>query len=495
MIFTNENRSSVLDLSPPWSALMPIAHHPIYLGSKPTDAAQSVEVLNKYTHEPTATIAMADKAQVDEAIDLACRAQNDVTAMPAHARRDVLEQLAREMGEQLEEFARALVAEAGKPITLARGEVVRAIDTLRLCAVEALHQDGGRQSLDVTPIGEPYEAIFKRVPIGTCSFITPFNFPLNLAVHKIGPAIAAGCSFILKPDERTPITTIMLAGILAKTDFPVGAFSVLPCLDEARSLFTEDDRLKMLSFTGSPTVGWRLKAAAGRKRVVLELGGNAPCIVDAGVDLSFAAKRIIFGAYAYGGQSCISVQRVIAHESVYAELCDLLVAGAKALTVRDPFDEASLLSPLISEKDAVRVEQWVGQAVGAGAEVLTGGDRDGSWFEPTVVKNTPGSVNLSCEEVFGPVMTIEPFKEFDEALAIANDSEYGLQAGVFTPSIDRAYRAFDRLEMGGVVINDIPTTRLDAMPYGGVKKSGFGREGPRYSVEDMTDLRLMLLRR
>jgi len=474
---------------------MSIAHHPLYLGSKPNETARSLDVLDKYTHEPIASVAVADEALVDEAIGAACLAQPEVAAAPAHARRDVLEHVAGELRKRHEEFARVLVAEVGKPITLARGEVDRAIDTLTLCACEALRLDGGRRSLDVTSSGDGYEAILKRVPTGVCSFITPFNFPLNLAAHKIGPAIAAGCSFILKPDERTPITSIMLAEILAKTDLPVGAFSVLPCLEDGRRLFSEDDRLKLLSFTGSPAVGWRLKSAAGRKRVVLELGGNAACVVDAEVDLSFAAKRIVYGGFYGAGQSCISVQRVIAQESIYAELRDRLMAGAQSLTARDPFDEASILGPLIGEKEALRVEQWVDQAVDAGAVVLTGGVRTGAWFEPTVVTNTPHSASLSCEEVFGPVITIEPFDTFDEALRIVNDSEYGLQAGVFTPSIDRAHRAFDTLEVGGVVINDIPTTRLDAMPYGGVKKSGFGREGPRYAVRDMTELRLMLLRR
>lgn len=474
---------------------MPIEHHPLYLGSTPRETVRSLDVLDKYTHESIASVAVADEALVDDAIKAACLAQPNVAARPAHSRRDALEYIARELRARREEFARVLVAEVGKPITLARGEVDRAIDTFTLCASEALRLDGGRQSLDVTSSGDGYEAILKRVPTGVCSFITPFNFPLNLAAHKIGPAIAAGCSFILKPDERTPITSIMLAGILAQTDLPVGGFSVLPCLEDGRHLFSEDDRLKLLSFTGSPGVGWRLKSAAGRKRVVLELGGNAACVVDAGVDLSRAAERIVYGGFYGAGQSCISVQRVIAHQSIYAELCDRLVAGAEALTARDPFDEASILGPLIGEKEAVRVEQWVAQAVDAGAVALTGGVRSGAWFEPTIVKNTPHSASLSCEEVFGPVITIEPFDTFEDALRIANDSEYGLQAGIFTPSIDRAFRAFDSLEVGGVVINDIPTTRLDAMPYGGVKKSGFGREGPRYAVEDMTELRLMLLRR
>ena len=469
---------------------------PIHIGGEPRRSGRTAAVADKYTGATLAEVSVAGRAEVDEAIGVAAGARRAMAALPISARRDALLEIARALGQRREEFAGVLVAEVGKPISLARGEVDRAIDTFTLSAQEASRLTGDVLPLGGGAPGAGTVGLTRRAPIGVCSFITPFNFPLNLAAHKIGPAIAAGCPWVLKPDDRTPITSLLLAEVLAGLDLPGGAFSVLPCPDDGRELFSEDDRLSLLSFTGSPVVGWALRARAGRKRVVLELGGNAACIVDEGARVDHVAERIAAGAFAQAGQSCISVQRVLAHESVYAPLRDGLIERAKEMdAVRGAHDESALLGPLIDERSALRVQEWVGEAVDAGARVIVGGAREGAWFTPTILENTPRTARVSRQEVFGPVMTIEPFEDFDEAISIADDSEWGLQAGVFTDRLDRAWRAFDRLEVGGVIVNDIPTARSDAAPYGGVKGSGVGREGPRYAIRDMTELRLMVLTR
>jgi acyl-CoA reductase-like NAD-dependent aldehyde dehydrogenase len=336
------------------------------------------------------------------------------------------------------------------------------------------------------------------VPIGPCSFITPFNFPLNLAAHKIGPAIAMGCPFVLKPAPQTPISAILLAEILAETDLPAGSFSVAPCDVADASALVEDERIKLLSFTGSAAVGWMLKSKAGKKKVVLELGGNAACIVDRNADLDLAAQRITFGAFYQSGQSCISVQRLFVHEAIHDDMKRRLIAGASQLKAGDPRDESTFLGPLISERDVQRIDLWVQEAVQAGAKILCGGRRPpnqaGPFYEATIVENVPRHVKLNCEEVFGPAMTIEPFKHFDDACAAANQSRYGLQAGVFTQTLSHALHAWNELEVGGVIINDVPSTRVDNMPYGGVKDSGLGREGVRYAMQEMSEIRLMVLK-
>ena len=347
--------------------------------------------------------------------------------------------------------------------------------------------------LDISPRAEGYEGIVRRFPIGPCAFITPFNFPLNLAAHKIAPAIAVGCPWVLKPASATPVTSIMLGEILAATDLPKGAFSVLPCsADDAEPLIT-DDRVKKLSFTGSPAVGWALKARAGKKRVTLELGGNAACIVDRDADLDFAAERITIGTFYQSGQSCISVQRLIIHKDVYEPLKRRLVERAATLKVGDPSDEDTFIGPIISEADAQRIEQWIKDGVAAGARLLCGGTRNGVLVEPTYLENVDPRQSVSCREVFGPVAVLQPFESFKEAVAVANNSDFGLQAGVFTKNIDHAFYAYNELVVGGVVINDVPSMRVDSMPYGGVKDSGFGREGVRFAMQDMSELKLLVL--
>jgi acyl-CoA reductase-like NAD-dependent aldehyde dehydrogenase len=333
------------------------------------------------------------------------------------------------------------------------------------------------------------------VPIGACSFITPFNFPLNLVAHKVAPAIAAGCPFVLKPSEKTPIGALIIGEVLAETDLPNGAFSILPCRIEDAGPFVSDERLKLLSFTGGQ-VGWDLKAKAGRKKVVLELGGNAACIVDADQreKLDHVVERLVFGAYYQSGQSCIKVQRIFVHASLYTELRTRFVAATNSLKAGDPRKRDTFLGPLIDEASAKRLETWIGEATRAGAKLLCGGSREGNRLEATVLEAVPRDAKLNALEAFGPVTVLAPFDDFEDALALVNDADYGLQAGVFTDSLAHATRAWDALEVGGVVVNDVPSFRVDNMPYGGVKRSGLGREGIRYAIEDMTERRLMVLR-
>lgn len=386
-----------------------------------------------------------------------------------------------------------LANEAGKPIRDARGEVSRAIDTFRIASEETTRIVGEYLPLDVSPRAQGCEGIWKRVPVGVCSFISPFNFPLNLAAHKIAPAIAAGCPWILKPASLTPISALILGEILAETDLPAGAFSILPCKRDAADLFVTDDRIQLLSFTGSPDVGWAMKGRAGKKKVVLELGGNAACIMDRGADLDFAVSRIVFGAFYQSGQSCISVQRVMIHESIYEKARSMLVAAAAALKSGDPLHEDTFLGPLISEQEARRVEAWVESATTRGARVLCGGHRSGSFYEATLLEGAPDDADVSCTEIFGPVAILEPFTDFESACRRVNASRYGLQAGVFTNNLDSAFYAVNELEVGAVIINDVPAFRVDSMPYGGVKDSGLGREGVRFAMEDMTERRLAVL--
>jgi len=372
--------------------------------------------------------------------------------------------------------------------------VTRLIDTFRIAAEESVRIGGEIMNLEITPRAQGYFGMHRRVPIGPCSFISPFNFPLNLAAHKVAPAIAAGCPFVLKPASRTPIGALIIGDVLAETALPPGAFSILPCHRDGADLFTTDERLKLLSFTGSPDVGWALKAKAGKKKVVLELGGNAACIVDEDADVDDAVERLVFGAFYQSGQSCIGVQRIIVHDSVYEPLKAKLVEATKQLKSGDPSDEATFIGPMISEKEARRLDDWIAAAVDAGGKLLCGGHRDGAMLEATLLEEVPRDQKICTHEAFGPVAVLSRFTSFDDALAEVNDSTFGLQAGIFTRDIYKAHQAWEELEVGGVVIGDVPSWRVDNMPYGGVKDSGLGREGIRFAIEDMTEIRLMVVR-
>jgi acyl-CoA reductase-like NAD-dependent aldehyde dehydrogenase len=469
--------------------------YPYYLANEPRQPNADLEVLDKYSGKVATRVALADRKAIDRAIAAAVKAEAPMRALPPYARQQVLEHCIARFHERHDELALALCVEAGKPIKDAEGEVTRLIDTFKVAAEEAVHIDGEIVNLEISERAHGYRGFVRRVPIGACSFITPFNFPLNLVAHKVAPAIAAGCPFVLKPSEKTPIGALIIGEILAETDLPKGAFSVLPCRIDDADAFVSDERLKLLSFTGGQ-IGWKLKAKAGRKKVVLELGGNAAAIVDADQmdKLDEVIERLIFGSYYQSGQSCIKVQRVYIHASIYAEVRKRFVAATRKLKAGDPKQRDVFLGPLIDEDAAKRLESWINEARKAGAKMLCGGKRKGNMLEATVLEDVPRDAKINALEAFGPVTLLAKFRSFDEALDAVNDSDYGLQAGLFTNNLAHAMRAWDRIEAGGVIVNDVPSFRVDNMPYGGVKLSGMGREGVRYAIEDMTERRLMVLK-
>jgi acyl-CoA reductase-like NAD-dependent aldehyde dehydrogenase len=470
--------------------------YPYYLANEAVFANADLEVTDKYSGQIATRVALADAKAIDAGIAAAVAAEIPMRRMPPYERRAVIEHCIRRFKERFEEMAIALCIEAGKPIKDSRGEVGRLIDTFAVAADESVRIGGEVMNLEIAPRARGYRGMSKRVPIGACSFISPFNFPLNLAAHKIAPALAMGCPFVLKPASRTPIGALIIGEIMAETNLPKGAFSILPAHRDGADLFTTDDRLKLLSFTGSPGVGWELKAKAGRKKVVLELGGNAACVVDAdqGPYLDHVVERLIFGGYYQSGQSCIHVQRIYVHRSLYQQTKDKLVAAVHALKLGNPRDEDTFVGPMISEGEAKRLHGWVQSAIAAGGVCLVGGNRNGAMLAPTLIENCPKNSDLYREEAFGPAVTIEAFDDFDAVLHQVNDSKFGLQAGIFTRDIYKAQLAWDELEVGGVVIGDVPSWRVDNMPYGGVKDSGLGREGVKYAMEDMSEIRLMVIK-
>ena len=469
--------------------------YPYYLANAPVAANADLEVRNKYTGRIATRVAFADTAAVRKAIAAAHRARGPMQDFPPDARRDVLEHCVRRFGERYEELALALCIEAGKPINDARGEVDRLIDTFRIAAGEATRAEGETIELQISERTRGYRGMVKRVPIGVCSFITPFNFPLNLVAHKVAPAIAAGCPFVLKPAAKTPVGALIIGQVLAETDLPRGAFSIMPCSNDDAALLVEDERIGLLSFTGG-MIGWDLKAQAGRKKVTLELGGNASCIVDAdpGVDLAQLVDRLAFGAFYQSGQSCIGVQHVLVHRELYEQVRRRLKKKVAGLRMGDPREEQTFIGPVIDTGAAERIESWIEEAIDGGARRLAGGPREGNMVPATLMEGVPPDCDLYRKEVFGPVACLQPFDDFDQALAIVNAGDFGLQTGVFTASLEHAMRAWDRLEVGGVIVGDVPSFRVDNMPYGGVKASGLGREGVRYAIEDMTEPRLLVIK-
>jgi acyl-CoA reductase-like NAD-dependent aldehyde dehydrogenase len=465
--------------------------YPYYLANEPVAANTDLEVTDKFTGEVATRVALADAKAIDAAIGFAAAAMPAMRAFAPFRRQAVLEHCVQRFRARYDELAMALCIEAGKPINDSRGEVTRLIDTFKVAAEESVRMDGEVLNLEISPRAQGYHGYVKRVPIGPCSFIS-----LNLAAHKVAPGIAAGVPFVMKPASRTPIGALIIGEVLAETDLPKGAFSILPAHRDGADLFTTDERFKLLSFTGSPAVGWDLKAKAGKKKVILELGGNAAAIVDADQrdKLDYVVDRLAFGAFYQSGQSCIGVQRILVHADLYDTLREKLIAKTKSLKMGDPKDEKTFVGPMISDSEARRLAGWMDSAVKAGAKIVAGGKVDGAKFEATLLENVGRDTDLYRKEAFGPVAILERFGTFSEALATVNDSDFGLQAGVFTDSLAHAHEAWDELEVGGVVINDVPSFRVDNMPYGGVKDSGLGREGIRYAIEDMTELRLMVMR-
>ena len=464
----------------------------------------AVPVINKLTGESFADVSFASPDQIERAIALGKQAEHACSAISPERRADILDGMARRVQDRSEEITRTLAREAGKPLQAASVETDRCIATLRESARVAREEFTGSgrladRTLRLNPKGESpaIRGMIRRVPIGLCSLITPFNFPLNLVAHKIGPAIASGCPFVLKPAERTPLCALILGEIALQSGWHPAGISILPCAVEHAAPFSEDDRFRLLSFTGSDKVGWKLKANAAKMKAVLELGGDAAIIISDQTDdqtRRAAAKRIASAAYGYAGQSCISVQRIILIASAYEPMRDLIIDEIRALKAGDPMDPKTFIGPLIDAAAADRVSKWINEAVDNGAAKLIGGDRDGNIIMPTLLERVPADCTLAREEVFGPVAYLIRCDDLDEAINLTNQSRYGLQAGIYSNNEQEIARAFSHLEVGGVIAGDVPTFRTDPMPYGGVKDSGIGREGPIYAAEDMTEPRLLVRR-
>ena len=468
--------------------------HPIYLAGRWVESPDVLVVENPARPgEPAGATYLATAEQYEEAVEAAVRAFESTRKLPAFERGRALRFISDGIRARREELGALIALEAGKPIRDALAEVDRATLTFRLGAEEAERMVGETIPLDINPASRDRVGITRRFPIGPIAGISPFNFPLNLAAHKLAPAIASGNPIVLKPPSKDPLVMLRVAEIIAEAGLPDGAVSILPMSRELGDRMVEDERFKLLSFTGSPSVGWRMKDRAGKKKVVLELGGNAGVIVDKSADLDWAVRRTVTGAFTYSGQVCISVQRLFVHEDVWDEFMPRFVEATRNLRQGDPSDASTDIGPMVDEANAARTESWVDEAVAAGARVLAGGTRDGTFFAPTILADVPRTAKVCTSEAFAPIVVAERFSSMPEAIASVNDSSYGLQAGVFTSDLGSAWSSFNELEVGGVMINDTPMYRVDHMPYGGVKDSGLGREGLRWAIDDMTEVRIMVL--
>jgi acyl-CoA reductase-like NAD-dependent aldehyde dehydrogenase len=463
------------------------------LNGKWISAGDRIEIISPGTDRVVGITFRATAAQAEEAIAGAAKAFEITGKLGGFEKQKILRSISQQISEQKEEIARILALEAGKPIKAARTEVDRAIFTFAVAAEETVRIGGEYLPLDWQASSAGRWGIVRRFPVGPIAAITPFNFPINLVAHKLAPAIAAGCPIVLKPAPQTPLTSLKLAQLIEAAGWPAGALSVLPLSNDDAGILVTDDRLKMLSFTGSGPVGWALKQKAGKKKVALELGGNAGVIVCNDANLDYAADRCAMGGFVYAGQTCISVQRIFVEERSFDTFTNGLVQRVQRLKTGEVLDDTTDVGPLISEAAAKRVVEWIDEAVRGGAKLLSGGKRNGSTVEPTVLTGTKANMRVNCLEIFGPVVTVEKFSSFDEALADINRSEFGLQAGLFTKDFTRITKAFETLEVGGLIVGEVPTWRTDQMPYGGVKDSGLGREGLRYAIEEMTEPRLLAI--
>ena len=474
---------------------MPAAIESIHLGffldGHWRNEGEPIEIFSPGTRQRVGVTHRATSADVEAAIRAAARAFEVTRRMGGYERQRILRSISAGIEKHGEEFARLVALEAGKPIKTARTEVDRAVFTFSVAAEEAVRVGGEYLPLDWQASTAGRWGIVRRFPIGPIAAITPFNFPINLVAHKVAPAIAAGCTVVLKPAPQTPLTSLRLAQIIEQAGWPAGALNVLPLSNEDAGILVSDDRLKLLSFTGSTAVGWALKQKAGKKRVVLELGGNAGVVVCADTNLEYAADRCATGGFGYAGQSCISVQRILVEESAYEKFLSALVARVQKIKVGNVLEESTDVGPLINEEAARRVIAWIEEAVREGAKIVCGGHRNGAMVTPTVLTNTNPDMRVNCMEIFGPVVTVEKFSDYEASLNMLNRSDFGLQAGVFTRDFKRITRAFETLEVGGLMIGEVPTFRIDHMPYGGTKDSGLGREGLRYAIEEMTEPRLL----
>lgn len=473
-----------------------VKDYPLYVAGKAVSTGQWLEVQNKYQQSVFARVAVADDKVLEKAIVASVKAEVEMAALKPYQKQKILQHCVKRFNELRDELTEILIAEGGKPRNAASAEVERLINTFQLAADAVTQIDEGRVlPLAVTPAAARYRGMVKQVPIGAVSLISPFNFPLNLVAHKIAPAIAAGCPFVLKPASLTPISALKIAEVLAETDLPKGAWSILPCERQAADILVTDDRFKLLSFTGSDQVGWDMKARAGRKKVTLELGGNAAVLIDADTVVDDALiDRLIGAAYGHAGQICISVQRILIHADIYAEVKKKLLAKLKKIKADDPTLSTTLVGPMIKSAEATRLKKWIDKAEKKGAKILIGGNLHGVLLEPTLLENVDAKLEIYKDEAFGPVAILEKFKNFEQGIATINQSRFGLQAGVYTQSLNHMLYAWDHLHVGGVIINDVPTFRVDNMPYGGVKDSGLGREGIHAAIRDMQEERLLVIK-
>ena len=465
----------------------------VLIGGKWKSSGTLLEVKSPYDGKTAGKVHLAGPALIEEALASSAGAFPSLRRLPAWRRSEILTKTAEGIEKREEELARTITLESGKPRRDSRGEVRRAATTFRLAAEEARRLGGEVVPLDVSPGSDGRFAVVRRFPVGPVLGITPFNFPLNLVAHKVAPAMASANPIIIKPAPRTPLSALLLGEIVNEAGLLPGGLNVVPCANEHAHLLWEDQRIRKLSFTGSAAVGWKLKERAGNRKVTLELGGNAGVIIHGDADLEFAAKRCALGAFSYAGQVCISVQRIYVEKGVFDSFRELYLNECRKIKPGDPMDDATALGPMIEEAAAIRTEKWVKEAVEEGAKVLLGGGRNGSFMEPTVLTNTKPSMKVCGEEVFAPVVSLESYGTFEDALKEVNSGLYGLQAGVFTRDMGRVFRAYEELEVGGVVVNDVPTYRADNMPYGGIKMSGFGREGVAYAIEEMTEPKLLAI--
>ncbi|SPL71147.1 aldehyde dehydrogenase family protein [Acinetobacter stercoris] len=469
---------------------------PLYVANKPAKTGQWLEIHDKYTGQLYAKVALADDKTLEKAISSALKAEQDMAALKPFQKQKILLHCVKRFNEMRDELVELLIIEGGKPKLAAKAEVERLINTFQTAADAVTQIDDGRLiPLAITPAAGGFRGFVQHVPIGAVSLISPFNFPLNLTAHKIAPAIAAGCPFVLKPASLTPISALKIAQVLSETDLPKGAFSILPCQREHADILVTDERFKLLSFTGSDAVGWDMKNRAGKKKVTLELGGNAAVLVEPDTELSDAFfDRIVGGAYNQAGQVCISVQRILVHADIYTEFKKKLLSKVKKIKADDPNLDTTLVGPMIKEAEAVRLKKWLDKAEKKGAKILNGGGLKGVMFEPTLLENVDDKLEIYQNEAFGPVAIIEKYKDFEKGIARINDSRYGLQAGIYTQNLNKMLYAWDHLQVGGVIINDIPTFRVDNMPYGGIKDSGIGREGIQSAIRDMQEERLLAIK-
>jgi len=464
----------------------------ILIRKEPIKGTSVLPVVNPFTEEPFAEVCLAESVEIDKAINLAEEAFKKTRVLPSYQRSRLCAEVASGIQDRSEEFAKIIVQESGKPLIYARTEVARSVSTFEIASQEALRLDGEMLTLDITESAHGKAGLTRRFPIGPIAGISPFNFPLNLVAHKVAPALACGNPIIIKPASSTPLTALLLEKIVQNTQAIEGSLRVLPCTSKNAAPLVEDPRLKMVTFTGSPDVGWGIKKRAGRKKVVLELGGNAGVIVEPDAEIDLAAKKIAFGAFVYSGQVCISVQRVFVHASKHDDFLNSLINETQAFRSGDPLDEKVTMGPMIDLESAERIESWVNEAVAEGAKIQTGGKRVKNYYPPTILTNVNPNLPVACREAFGPILIVNTYTNFNDAIKAVNNTAFGLQAGVFTNNMNKALGAFNQLDVGGVVINDIPTFRVDNMPYGGVKDSGFGREGIKYSLREMTEIKLLV---